>query len=132
LNADEQEIVATLEGIFAALGENDHVRLDQLLCADFQAFENGVHVTGRELMDLMSKYHAEGRRYRWSVNSPQFELQGDLGAVVYFNHGSITEAAGSAPIPMSWLETVLLRRQASGWRVAFLHSTRTAATQSAA
>jgi ketosteroid isomerase-like protein len=132
LNADEQNIVGTLERIYAALSDNDHVRLNQLFCEDFHAFENGVHMTGRELLDLMSRYHAEGRRYQWSVNSPQFEMQGDLGVVVYLNHGSITEVAGSAPIPMSWLETVLLRRQASGWRVAFLHSTRTAAAQRAA
>ena len=132
MNADEQQILATLEGIFTALGENDRVRLDRLLCEDFHAFENGVHVTGRELLELMSRYHAAGRRYRWSVNSPQFELQGDLGAVVYVNHGSITEAADSAPIAMSWLETVLLRRRASGWRVAFLHSTRSVERQDAA
>jgi ketosteroid isomerase-like protein len=125
-------MVATIERIFAALGANDHVRLNQLLCEDFHAFENGVHVTGRELLDLMSRYHAEGRRYRWSVNSPQVELQGNLGVVVYVNHGSITETAGADPIPMSWLETVLLRRQGSDWRVAFLHSTRAAQAQRAA
>ena len=80
----------------------------------------------------MSTLHAQGRRSRWSVNSPQIESQGDLGVVVYVNQGSITEAAGSDPMPTSWLETVLLRRQAPGWRLAFLHSTRSAAAQGGA
>jgi ketosteroid isomerase-like protein len=89
-------------------------------------------MTGRELLDAMSRHYAKGRRYRWSVNAPQIEVEGDLGAVVYVNHGSIVEAPGQDPVPQSWLETVLLRHQDSGWRVAFLHSTRTTATQSAA
>lgn len=131
MNAEAQELVATIERIFAALGGNDHAGLGELLCEDFHAFENGLHVTGRELMDLMSSYHAQGRRYRWSVNSPQIEVQGDLGVVVYVNRGSITETAGDDAIPMAWLETALLRRRGSRWRVAFLHSTRAAAAPSA-
>jgi len=84
-------------------------------------------MTGRELLDLMSKYYAEGRRYRWSVTEAQVEVEGNLGAIAYVNQGSIADAPGANPIPMSWLETVLLRRDQSGWRVAFLHSTRTKA-----
>jgi len=108
LNTEAQEIVATIERVFATLGEDDQVGLKEILCDDFHAFENGVRVTSRELLDLMSRYHAEGRRYRWSVHSPQIEVEGNLAVVVYVNHGSITEAPGSDPIPMSWLETVVL------------------------
>jgi ketosteroid isomerase-like protein len=125
LNPEGQELVATIERVFAAIGDDDQIRLNEVLCEDFHAFENGARMTRRELLDLMSKYHSEGRRYRWSVISPQIEVQGDLGVVVYVNHGSITEAPGSDPLPISWLETVLLRRQESRWRLAFLHSTRT-------
>ena len=124
---DAQELVATIEGIFAAIGDDDRGRLEQAFCDDFHAFENGVRVSRRELLDLMRDYHARGRRYRWSVVSPQVEVQGDLGIVVYVNRGSITEAPGGEPLPMSWLETALLRREASGWRLAFLHSTRASA-----
>jgi len=123
-------MIATIEQMFAALGDNDRVRLNELLCEDFHAFENGVRVTGRELLDLMSRFHAEGRRYQWSVNSPQAESQGDLGVLIYVNNGSISESGSSTP--MSWLETALLRRQPSGWRLAFLHSSRTAGVPHAA
>jgi hypothetical protein len=132
MNDDAQDMIATIEGIFTALGDNDHVRLSELLCEDFHAFENGVQVTGRQLLDLMSSYHAEGRRYRWSVNSPQAQSQGNLGVLVYVNNGSITESPVSDPIPTSWLETALLRREAARWRLAFLHSTRSAAAPPAA
>ena len=131
LDTDAHAMIATIERVFAAVREDDHARLDEDLCEDFHAFENGAHMTGRELLDLMRRYYAEGKRYRWSVNSPQIEVQGNLGVVVYVNHGSIVEAPGADPTPMSWLETVLLRRQDSRWRVAFLHSTRARAAQSA-
>jgi len=82
---DAPELVATIEGIFAAIGDDDRARLEQAFCDDFHAFENGVRVSRRELLDLMRDYHAQGRRYRWSVVSPQVEVQGDLGIVVYVN-----------------------------------------------
>ena len=132
LNTDAKEMVATIERMYSAFGLDDRVHLDEVLSPDFHAFENGIHMTGRELLDLMSGCFAEGKRFRWSVTSPQVEVQGDLGAVVYLNVGAIVEAPASEPIPLSWLETVLLRRQESGWRVAFIHSTRTKAVPSAA
>jgi hypothetical protein len=131
LNTQAQDLVATIERTFAAIGNDDQGCLSEVLCEDFHAFENGVHMAGHELLSLMRRYHAEGRRYQWSVNSPQFEVQGSLGVVVYVNHGAITEAPGSEPIPMSWLETVVLRRRGPEWRVAFLHSTRTQAQSTA-
>jgi ketosteroid isomerase-like protein len=132
MSADAQDIIATIERLQVAVGEDDRARVKELLCQDFHAFENGVRMTGPELLDAMSRYYAEGKRYRWSVNSPQIEVHGDLGAVVYVNYGSIAEAHGAEVNPVSWLETVLLRREDSVWRVAFLHSTRTNAAQSAA
>jgi len=132
LNTDAEDMIGTIERLHAAVGDDDRARIDELLCRDFHAFENGVEMTGRELLDTMSRYYAMGKRYRWSVNAPQIEVQGNLGAVVYVNHGSIVEAPGVDPVPQSWLETVLLRRQDSGWRVAFLHSTRHKPARSAA
>jgi hypothetical protein len=124
-------MIATIERAFAAIADDDPVRLADIFGEDFHAFENGVPMTGQELLDRMSRYYKEGRRYRWSVTSPQIELNGNLGVVIYVNRGSITEAPGADPIPMSWLERVVLRRQGSGWRLAFLHSTRTKAQSGA-
>lgn len=124
MRTDEQDLIQTIERAFEAVGNDDRSGLDRVLCEDFHAFENGIHMTGREMLDLMSKYYAEGKRYRWSVTEAQVEVQGDLGVIVYVNQGSIADAPGADPTPISWLETVLLRRDKSGWRMAFLHSTR--------
>jgi ketosteroid isomerase-like protein len=123
-NPDATDVVAVIERVFAALGEDDRARLSELLCGDFHAFENGVRMSGRDLLAAMARYHSQGRRYRWSVTSPQIEVGGDLAVVVYVNQGSVTDGPGEDAVSMSWLETVVLRRQASQWRLAFVHSTR--------
>ena len=107
MSADMQDVVATIERAFAAIGNDDKSLLEEIFCEDFHAFENGISMTGPELFELMSRYHAQGRRYQWSVNSPQVEVQGSLGVAVYVNRGFITET-----------------RQEGRWRLAFLHSTR--------
>jgi hypothetical protein len=127
LDAAAGDLVATIEKMYAAVGRDDRESLNEVLAPDFHAFENGVAVSGGELLALMSRLYADGKRYRWSVTSPQVEIQGNLGAVMYLNVGSVVEAPGADPTPLSWLETVVLRREASGWRVAFLHSTRSVA-----
>ena len=124
MSAEAQDVVAAIERAFVAIGNDDKMLLKESFCEDFHAFENGISMTGPELSELMRRYRAQGRRYQWSVDSPQIEVQGALGVVMYVNRGSITEIPGSDPTPMSWLETVLLRRQESKWRLAFLHSTR--------
>ena len=124
MSAETQNLVATIERAFAAIGEDDQTARKEVFCKDFHAFENGISMSGSQLFELMSRYHSQGRRYQWSVNEPQIEVQGGLGVVVYVNRGFISETQGSNPIAMSWLETVVLRRQESRWRLAFLHSTR--------
>jgi hypothetical protein len=133
LNSEAHEVIATIERVQSALAANDRARLDELLCHDFHAFENGIHMSGQALLEVMSKYYAAGKRYKWSVSSPQVEVQGNLGVVIYVNHGSIVEAHDAKAVAQSWLESVVLRRRNSAWRLAFLHSSRTAkAAQSAA
>ena len=124
MGTDLQDLVATIERAFAVLGSPDQPRREDVFCEDFHAFENGVSMTGAELFELMRAAHAQGRRYRWSVESPRVEAEGKLALVRYVNRGAITERPGADPMPMAWLESVLLRRRASGWRIAFLHSTR--------
>ena len=94
-------MVATIERMMAAVAEDDRGCLNDVLTEDFYAFENGVPVSGRELLDLMSRNFSKGKRYRWSVTLPQIEVQGDFGAIVYVNVRSIVETPGAEPAPHS-------------------------------
>lgn len=129
MNQDAEEAVLAIEQMYAALAVDDRVGVSGFLTPAFYAFENGVRMSGVELLDLLGNEYAKGVRLQWSVTAPEVHVCGDFCAVVYLNVGSVTEVPGADPIPLSWLETVLLRREATGWRVAFLHSTRTKESQ---
>ena len=47
MNTESQDLVATIERMYAAVGADDQLRLTEVLCEDFHAFENGVAMSGR-------------------------------------------------------------------------------------
>ncbi|MBS0321317.1 MAG: nuclear transport factor 2 family protein [Proteobacteria bacterium] len=113
--------------LFAAIQRNDRAGARRYVAEDFHAFENGVRMSGDELLGLLARLHDEGKRYQWSVTEPEVSVGGDLGVVAYVNVGSIAATPTAEPAPMSWLETAVLRRAQGMWRLTFLHSTRVAA-----
>jgi hypothetical protein len=124
-DTDRHPIVRTVEDLYAAVGRDDRAALGEILHTDFHAFESGVRMSSAELLDLMTKALAAGKRYRWSVTEEQVRVAGDLGVITYVNRGSVAESPDSEPVAVTWLETVILCRVQSRWRVAFLHSNRT-------
>jgi hypothetical protein len=73
------------------------------------------------LIDLMKQAHAAGKVYAWTVNEPKVHTDGSMAWVTY-TKGSIKDAAEIKNV--SWLESVVLRKEQDNWRVQFLHSTR--------
>jgi len=76
MNVLEQEVSQSIERMFAAVAVDDRPAVERMLCSDFHAFENGVRMTGRALLDVMSRLYSEGRRYQWSVTEAHVEGQG--------------------------------------------------------
>lgn len=53
-DADRNSIVRTVQDRHAAVGRDDRAALDEVLCADFHAFESCQCMGGAELLDLMT------------------------------------------------------------------------------
>lgn len=87
-DADRKSIVRTVQDRHAAVGRDDRAALAELLCADFHAFESGQRMGGAELLDLMTKMLAAGKRYRWSVTEKQVRLDGDLEETITSEPGA--------------------------------------------
>ena len=128
----QEQIANTVRQMYEAVGNDDRRSLGRLLCPDFHAFENGRRMSGGAMLDLMSKFHAQGQRFRWSVTEEEVQPQGNLAVIAYVNRGSITQAPGAEPVPLAWLETAVLRKEDQSWRVAFLHSNRMERVQASA
>ncbi len=104
--------------------ELDKPKYRSLLTDDYLLLENG------EIFDAdadVAEMPAPGSGY---VRTDTFTfrkvtIQGDTAWAVYFLSSNVTEAK-DGPRALKWLESAILRRSASTWRVAILHSTRIA------
>jgi ketosteroid isomerase-like protein len=120
--ADQAQVVEAMRSMFAALAAEDIPKLRAIIAPDFYAFEAGGRITGDALIDLMKKAHAAGKVYVWTVNEPEVHIDGDMAWVTYLNRGSIKDSSETKNV--SWLESVVLRKEDGNWRIQFLHSTR--------
>lgn len=125
--AAQAEVVEVVRSMFTALAAEDIPKLREIIAPDFYAFEAGGRVTGDALIDLMKKAHAAGKIYTWTVNEPQVRIGGDMAWVTYVNRGSIKDATETKNV--SWLESMVLRKDQGRWRIQFLHSTRVPAKE---
>lgn len=100
----------------------DERRYRALLTADYLLLEKG------QIMDAagdIASMPAPSSSYRRTdaFDFRSVKVHGDLAYAVYFLTSSISEHADKAR-EVKWLESLIARRGASGWRVALLHSTR--------
>lgn len=123
MSHDANAVLETVEALFTFLRQGVTSDPDAVLHPDFHAYEGGVPMSRAEFLALMQRVYREGRRYEWSVTQPRVEVEGNLAVVVHVNRGAILEP-GAARLPVSWLETVVLKRGDRGWRIAFIHATR--------
>jgi ketosteroid isomerase-like protein len=119
---EEQQLVATVSGIFAALSTEDTAKFDSLTCQDFYAFDGGARFTRDAMMGMIKAQHSAGKRYEWNVTDPDVHVDGNTGWIAYINKGSITDSSGT--VKQNWLESAFLERRADNWKVVFVHSTR--------
>ena len=85
-------------------------------------FDGGPRFTREELMELLKKQHAAGKRYEWNVTEPDVHISGDTPWIAYVNRGSISDPSGTTS--QNWLESAFLQKQGRNWKIVFMHSTR--------
>ena len=119
---EEQQIVAAVSGIFAALSTEDSAKLDSLTSQDFYVFDGGTRFTRDAMMGMIKAQHAAGKRYEWNVTDADVHVDGNIGWIAYVNKGTITDSSGTAK--QNWLESAVLEKREGSWKLVFAHSTR--------
>jgi ketosteroid isomerase-like protein len=120
--ADQIQVTEAIRSMFAAATADDLAKFRTVAAPDFYAFDAGGRFTGDALMDLIKTAHAAGKVYVWTVNEPEVHIYGDIAWITYVNHGSIKDASGTKNV--TWLESAVLQKEKSMWRIHFFHSTR--------
>jgi ketosteroid isomerase-like protein len=119
---DRSEVVEAVRVFFNALEAGNNIQFMSVVTPDFYSFEGGTRFSGQEIFSFIRAQHAAGRSYRWNVTEADVHVIGNNAWIAYQNKGSITDSSGT--IDQKWLESAFLEKQADGWKIAFLHSTR--------
>jgi hypothetical protein len=118
-----KRVISDYYGVFYR--EFDKQKYRSLLTDDYLLLENG------EIFDADGDIAAmpapdSGYKRTDAFTFRTIKLQGDTAWAVYFLTSDVKEGKDE-PRTRKWLESAILRRSASTWRVAILHSTRIAA-----
>ena len=116
-----EEIRRTIESFYAGLAKDDYGTVQRATTPDFYAFEIGKKYSGKELSDLITKSHSEGRIINWGLGPMSMHVDCSVATATWENVGSAGEAGRLQP--RAWLESAVLRRHDQRWMLAFLHST---------
>jgi hypothetical protein len=119
---DEAKVIDTMKQMFAAAKTDDLDKFHKVTATEFYAFDGGKRFDDDGLMNLIKVAHAAGKRYEWNITEPEVHLVCNDAWITYTNRGSIQDETGTKNL--MWLESAFLHKEAGGWKIRFLHSTR--------
>ena len=118
----EESVVETMRKMYAAATVDDEAGLSKVFDPDFYAYDVGKRFSGHELYVVIKDAHAAGKKFVWTVADPQVHVHCDWAWITYVNRGSVSDATGM--LPVTWLESAVLRYDKGSWFIRFFHSTR--------
>ena len=119
--ADAIQVERSVKAMYDALKSDDRRAFDRSVTPDFLAFELGRRWSAAELFTTIFDAHKSGRTINWTIGP--MVVRGDCNSAwaAWDNVGS--SGVPPALMPRHWMESAVLRRTRTGWRVEFLHST---------
>ena len=119
--ADVAGVERSVRTLFDALARDDRAAYQRAITTDFWSFDGGERMSATRLFDLVEGAHKKGRVINWSLGPIAVRGGCDMAWASWVNDGAAGTKA--AMVPRRWLESAVLRRSPTGWRVEFLHST---------
>lgn len=118
---DAAAVRKTVADVYAAYSGFDQQKYRALLTGDYLLLEDGklLDIDG----DVAMMATPDSAHQRTDVFDFRFvKVQDDVAYAVYFLKSEIRDPKGTRN--REWLESAILRRAGTGWRMALLHSTR--------
>lgn len=119
--ADQQAVTETIRTMYAAASTDDLAKFHSVTTPGFIAFDLGQRFDGDALMTMVKSAHTAGKVIVWSVNQPDVHITCNTAWIAYTNRGSLTDTSGT--LPLTWLESAFLQKEAGTWKIVFFHST---------
>ena len=118
---DAVRVQGAIQSFYDALAKDDRAAFERSVTRDFRAFEHGERFTAETLFKAIMASHRSGRVINWRLSAVTVRVDCDTALATWDNRGS----AGVPPkiAPRNWLESAVMRRSPTGWRMEFLLST---------
>jgi ketosteroid isomerase-like protein len=122
MTGQQQQVVDTMNTLFAALHQQDSAKLNTVVTPDYYIFDNGARYNSSSVLAFLKSLHASGKQIDWNITNSDVHIFGDHAWIAYVNQGSIT--ANGTKSSQQWLESAFLDKRADTWKIEFMHSTR--------
>jgi len=123
-DTDKAAVVDALRTFYLGAAGADMAKMHRVTAPNFYAFDGGVQFNRLDdLVKAVKTYQDQGVKFVWSVTRPQVTIHCKEAWITYVNDGSI-QMPNSAPTPTQWLESAILEKQGSVWKIVFFHSSR--------
>jgi len=118
---DAALVQRSIQSFYDALAKDDRAAFERSITREFQAFERGERFTADTLFKAIGDSHRSGRLINWHLYAVTVRVDCDTALATWDNRGSARMPPNIAP--RNWLESAVMRRSPTGWRMEFLHST---------
>jgi hypothetical protein len=117
---EKQQAEKVLHTFFNAIADYNYGTLREQTMPDFRLIEHGLFWNADSLIDSMRGYETTAR-LAYKLDISETVVQGPVAWINYRNQGSVF--AENKEQRVYWVETAILKKTATGWKMALLHST---------
>jgi hypothetical protein len=119
-NGAAGEVEATVVAFFDAISGYDYDALRSHVTSDFELVEDTLVLDLQGFIDFIEPYEDRGATITYQLSDFNTEVRGTVGWTRYRNEAVLR--SGEDAIPLEWLESAVLLRVGSEWRIDRLQS----------
>lgn len=116
----EEEVEATVVAFFDAISGYDYDALRDHVTSDFELVEDTLVLDLQGFIEFIEPYEDRGATITYQLSDFNTEVRGTVGWTRYRNEGVLR--SGEDEIRLEWLESAVLLRVGSEWRIDRLQS----------
>ena len=114
-----EAVFRPVQDLFSAMSAIDHVKMRKVVTGDFQLLEAGEDWDIADLINVVKSSDYKRRNYFGVIKT---KINGDMAWVSYWNKATFNNGQNESAV--AWLESAVMIKVGSKWKVQMLHSTR--------
>ena len=117
-----EQVEKAVQNFFMAISEFDYKSIKDMSSDDLQLIEYGVQLNTDSLINMM-KFLEDKANIVYKCKNFNTKIVGSVGWTSYINEAIYTDVSDGKETKIRWLESAVLEKIVSKWKLAHLHST---------